>query len=171
MQQNKKKYKKREPRYRQRTRQPVRREIGCYEILRYYTGNHEKSKRRSIAEYREILQRYMFFIIDKVLEGNKVALPCAMGYLVIIGTKQHLGYLVPHWRNTNKLWNENPEAKKNKQLVYCMNHHTDGVRYSLRWHTKRVYVYNKKFYSFKPCRALKLKIRDLIFDGKRYYVR
>lgn len=165
-----KKYEKRKPVYRQRIRQPIRREVGYYEMLRYYTSNYDIKERRSISEYRSIIKKYIEFLIQKILGGKIIQLPCATGYIGITGIKNYK-HLAPNWRETNKLWNKNEEAKNKQQIVYCLNHHTDGVRYKIRWYTRDVCIYNKRFYSFIPCRTFKRTVRDLIYNGKQFYVK
>ena len=55
--------------------------------------------------------------------------------------------LPPNWAKTKELWEKNPEAKAKKQLVYCTNDHTNGIRYKIIWSKRRVLVENKTLYS------------------------
>ena len=68
------------------------------------------------------------------------------------------------WVATNKLWNEDEEAKEKKLLVRFTNYHTS--KYVFRLYFKK-YIYsfkNKKYYKFKTvrsfARALATRIKD-----------
>ena len=71
------------------------------------------------------------------------------------------------WVTTNKLWNEDIEAKEKKLLVRYTNSHTS--RYVFRIYMKK-YNYsfkNKKYYSFKPCRTFKRLLSARINDENK----
>lgn len=79
----------------------------------------------SIDDYMTINSLYNKFLIQKVLEGFEVTLPARLGTLSIIGKKQNLRIedgiikgLAPDWVKTKKLWDNNPEAKKKKKLMF-----------------------------------------------------
>jgi len=72
------------------------------------------------------------------------------------------------WVATNKLWNEDIEAKEKKLLVRYSNSHTS--RYVFRIYFKK-YNYsfkNKKYYSFKPCRTFQRLLGKRIKDDTKY---
>ena len=120
----------------------------------------------------------MEFLIKKVLEGEEVTLPARLGTLFIQGVKKNLKFnkdgvplLPPDWSKTKKLWDNNPEAKINKKLVYCLNEETDGVVYKLHWSKNRVPIENKLYYNFILTRANKRAIHNNIKQGKEYLIK
>jgi hypothetical protein len=123
--------------------------------------------------YIELCSKFMKFIIEKVFEGLCVPLPGRLGTLQIVGKKQkpvigedgEIKGLAPNWPATLKLWEKDPEAKKNKKLVYHTNYKTDGYRYKFFWSKKRVLVENKTLYTLKMTRANKRSVKDLILKG------
>ena len=128
--------------------------------------------------YISIANKYMEFLIKKVLEGEEVTLPARLGTLFIQGVKKNLKFnkdgvplLPPDWSKTKKLWDNNPEAKINKKLVYCLNEETDGVVYKLHWSKNRVPIENKLYYNFILTRANKRAIHNNIKQGKEYLIK
>ena len=129
-----------------------------------------------VSDYLHITGEYNKFLVEKVLEGHEVMLPARMGTLAILGKKQNIKVdedgkirgLAPDWVSTKKLWDENPEAKKRKQLVYHTNEHTDNTRYKFFWHKASVLVGNKTLYSLKMTRGNKRAVHQRIKDGHQY---
>ncbi len=127
----------------------------------------------------KIIYMFMKYIVSKALEGHEVKLPQGMGKLYVKGTPQKMRYdeqgkikgLAPDWVSTKKFWDSNPEAKKQKKLLYHLNHHTDGVIYRYNWSKNRVIVDNKGLYSLKMSRANKRAVSNLIKNGKEYLIR
>lgn len=129
-----------------------------------------------IQSYLLLTAAYNTFLIDKVLDGKEVTLPSRMGTLSIVGRKQTIRFdedgkiegLAPDWVKTKELWATNPEAKKNKKLVYHMNSHTDNVRYKFLWSKKNVLVENKTLYSLRLTRTNKRAVHAKIMEGAQY---
>jgi len=119
---------------------------------------------------------YNKFLIQKVLEGSEVTLPARMGTLTVVGRKQKVSYdengkirgLAPDWVKTKKLWDSNSEARKNKQLLYHLNSHTDNVRYKYLWSKLQVLAENKTLYALRLTRDNKRAVYNMIKQGKLY---
>ena len=129
-------------------------------------------------QYLEIANGYMEFLIQKVLEGEEVTMPARLGTLFIQGVKKNLKFnkdgiplLPPNWAATKKLWDNNPDAKATKKIVYCLNEETDGVVYKLHWSKNRVPIENKLYYNFILTRANKRAIHQQIVKGKEYLIK
>ena len=129
-----------------------------------------------IKLYLILAADYNTFLINKVLEGKEVTLPSRMGTLSIVGRKQTIRYdedgkivgLAPDWVKTKELWATNPEAKKEKKLLYHMNSHTDNVRYKYLWSKKNVLVENKTLYSLRLTRTNKRAVHSKIMSGAQF---
>ena len=132
-----------------------------------------------IKTYLLIAADYNKFLMDKVLQGEEVSLPSRMGTLCIMGKKQKIRFnedgkvigLAPDWVKTKKLWDENPEAKKQKKLVYHTNDHSDNIRYKYSWSKFRVLVENKTLYSLRVTRTNKRAVHERIISGQEYLTR
>ena len=126
--------------------------------------------------YKTISFSYNKFLIEKVLEGEEVTLPNRLGSLYIAGKKLKIKFdkdnnpigLPPNWVKTKKLWESSPEAKKKKQLVYCTNDHSDGIRYRYMWSKYRVFAENKMLYSLLLSRTNKRLLYKNILNNKDY---
>lgn len=130
-------------------------------------------------EYLEITKGFMEFIMEQVIEEAKeVKLPAGCGTLKVVGRKivpkvdenGEITNLAPDWVKTKKLWEENPEAKKEKRLVHHFNDHTNGVSYRLEWCKTILGLANKNYYGFIAARQHKRKIHTNIITGKEYLI-
>lgn len=146
----------------------------------YYTYlKNSSNKSLEKSEYIKYNNLFNKFLISKVLQGFEVALPKDIGTLSVIGNKQkprldsegNIIGLAPNWVETNKLWKENEEARKNKKIVYFMNHHSDGVKYRYLWSRAKVSLKNKTLYSLTMTRANKREVAKLIKSGKQFKIK
>ncbi len=142
-----------------------------YKLYRQTAVNTVDSK-----TYISYANEYNKFLANKVLEGETITLPSRMGTLSIVGKKQNIRFdesgavkgLAPDWVKTKQLWNNNPEARKNKKLLYHTNSHTDNVRYKFFWSKTNIITLNKILYSLKITRDNKRAVHNLIKEGKQY---
>ena len=131
-----------------------------------------------INVYIKIVQGLFKYMIKKMFEGYEVKMFSRLGSLQIVGRKVrprvdeqgNVKGLAPNWAETKKLWDNDPKAKEEKQLVYCFNENTMGIRYKCLWSKKNVNTKNKGIYSFRLVRANKRKINQLANEGKEYLV-
>lgn len=137
----------------------------CYEEL-----GLEISYRRAKKVWDAVTRK----IQEEVLSGGEVKLPGRMGTLSIRGKKTPFfpdgahRYRNINWKETNKLWEECPECKENKQFVFYLNEHSDRVYYKWFWSKHKMYVSNRHLYRFVPAHTLKKRLSSLIFAGKEY---
>lgn len=144
-----------------------------YQIYRAKSSNPV-----DVKTYLDICYKFNKFVVGKVLEGHTVVFPSRLGKLSVVGKKVtprvvdgEIKGLAPDWVGTKALWDRNPQARENKQLVYHFNEHTDNVRYKFIWSKNRVLVTNKTAYSLKLTRTNKRKLSSLIKEGKEYYIK
>lgn len=128
--------------------------------------------------YITIVNGYMKFLMRKLFLKGEVLLPERLGSLQIIGKKIKVRIeegkikgLAPDWANTNKLWEEDAKAKKEKQLVYHFNEETDGIRYRFFWSKRNALVFNKTLYYLRLTRTNKRILASLIKEGKEYIIK
>ena len=130
-----------------------------------------------ISQYRDITNRYLLYLVDKLLGNGKVKLPLELGTIVFEGKKIKIRFnedgqvanLHIDWKSTKEFWNEYPE-KENKEYIYFDNDHTNGIRYRFKWKHLGNKLKFKRFYTFIPCRALKRKIAKLIKEENKEYI-
>ena len=115
-----------------------------------------------VSRYIEITNLFMKFLSNKLLEKGSIIIPERLGNLSIIGKKIKVRIeegkikgLAPDWVKTKELWEEDSQAKLEKQLVYHFNENTNGIRYKYSWSKNRVLVTNKTLYNLKMTRENK----------------
>ncbi len=140
----------------------------------FYKKNVEDPVDSSI--YKQITTEYHNYIIEKVIDGEKVGLPNRCGHLLIKGRKRvakidekgNITGVPPHYSKTKELWERNPEAKRLKTMVYCMNEHSGQIVYSFFWSKKRVTAKFKDLYTLRMVRRHKRKLWEYIMNGRTY---
>ena len=84
--------------------------------------------------------------------------------------KEHPELNIPnkkYWVATNKLWNEDEEAKEKKLLVRFTNYHTSKYVFFV-YFKKYVYPFkNKKYFKFKTTRSLARMLGKRIKDENK----
>lgn len=133
--------------------------------------------------YKRIIAGFVQFIIKKALDGFSVRLAGgrSLGALAIIGKdtiklndKGEIVGAPVDAKETKKLWASNPEAKANREFIYHLNEHTNGISYSWLWSTRGMKIANKRLYSLITTKGQNgngRKITRMIRDhGKEYYV-
>lgn len=126
-----------------------------------------------VKEYIYIVNGFFKFLIGKVLAGKIVRLPINMGTLRIVGTKVkprlndkgNIEGLAPSWGKTWELWNRKPEAKENKEVVFCFNEHSNGLRFRYIWSKKSVALKNKTVYALKMSRPNKRAVYKIAHEN------
>lgn len=150
----------------------IKTHIGSADIYAFYRRNTD-NKTVSRSTFSKITDEFNDAIMSAVIyEGYEFALPFRLGHIRIRKHKPKLRYnedgsldktpLHPNWKETKKLWEENPEAKERKQLVFHTNPHTDGYQYKFFWHKKHCNIKNHTSYCFIPSRANKRKLAALL---------
>ena len=131
-----------------------------------------------VSRYVEIINSFMKFLSSKLLQRGEISIPDRLGRLMILGKKVKVRIedgkikgLAPDWVKTKELWEEDPQAKLDKQLVYHFNENTNGIRYKYFWSKSRVLVTNKTLYNLKMTRENKRTLSKLVSEGKEYLIR
>ena len=131
----------------------------------------------SKSDYVKIASAFIKFIMYRIIHhSDTIQLPFKMGTLNVVGRKQKIKYdeegnikgLSPNWKKTKELYDRCPECKEKRQIVYNMNEHSDGIRYSFNWGLRNVMLKNKSYYVLKMTRANKRDLYRSILSGKEY---
>lgn len=153
-------------------------DIKSQEQYDYYvktTGNPLHISKRI---YTEIREKFFKKIMEKVItEAYEYRFPYKMGYLLPIKYKKKIHYadnglIKPgsfsiDYGATLKLWEENPEAAKNKKVLVHLNEHSNGFTPALWWDRRSTIVTNLRYYSFKPTRDINRTIAKVFKDPHR----
>lgn len=114
-------------------------------------------------------------INEMILHNRFFKLPFRLGTIMILKTKPVVKFkkdgtlsLPIDYKETNKLWEEDAEAKKNKKFVYFRNLHTGGYLMYFKWTKSSTNVRNIKAYTFVPVKGAK---RQLVASLKDPFVK
>jgi hypothetical protein len=146
-----------------------------YGIEDYYKAFRKEnpSIKISQAQYSNIVSKFNIGLIDLIIEDNvEYVLPHLGSSLSIRKTKNEPkivdGKLYNKspvdWVTTNKLWDEDEEAREKKLLVRFLNNHTSKHVFKVSF-KKYIHPFmNKKYYSFKTSRYFARLLADRIKD-------
>ena len=145
----------------------------------YEAYSHEYGKKRLNKQlYRRVNAEFAKFLIELVLNGEVVRLPCSTGVIGIVGrktkhkiTENGHAYANIDWRRTCEMWKAHPEMRVSKKYVYYTNLHTQGIQYSFTWNRKANKFKNRYLYEFNCRRENKRALYRRIMDGQVYQVR
>lgn len=151
--------------------------LGMNDIALFY----QETEKNPIdtKEFRRIVNGFHQFLADKIIAGETVRLPERLGEIKIVGRKVtpkidpetgNVIGLAPDWGETRKLWEKCPQCEEEKQLVYHLNEHTNGIRYKVVWSKIGVFLHNRDFYAFTAVRSLKRTLKKAIDEGKEYFI-
>lgn len=128
--------------------------------------------------YNKLCRDYLKFLSARLLLDGSVKLPERLGTVEIQGTKAKFRVedglikgLPPDWYSTRKLWEENPQAKEEKRVLFFFNEETNGIRYKFHWNKTGVVTPNKYLYQLQLCRTNKRELARLIKSGKEYKIK
>lgn len=152
--------------------------FGIEHIYRYYKKNNQDP-----VDYRTFVDAWKDFadaVTDDIaFTGKDFMMPFRVGTLGIRKRKIQVSinkdgtidkrYLRPDWVATRKLWNIDPEAKKNKQLVFHLNKHFNGFNCKWFWDKTACLIPNQSAYSLVMTRENKRKLAKAIFNGESDY--
>ncbi len=111
-------------------------------------------------------------IMKEMIYHNRFfKLPFRLGTIMILKSKPVPKYkkngllaLPIDYKETNKLWENDPEAKKNRKFVYFRNLHTGGYLMHFKWVKSNTNVRNIKAYKFSPVKGAKRLLSAALKD-------
>lgn len=174
-----------------RTKGKYKADVATKEMFNCYQNRIEKKSIYDIEKkiFVAILKRINGRIIENIITTNyEFVMPFRLGTLSVKKFKTRLkldadGNLVKSkipvdYGKTLALWKVNPEARAAKKLVYFLNDHTDGFRYTFNWDKRTCNVRNRSIYCFKASRKNNRNINVALstiehldfFEYKKYII-
>lgn len=149
----------------------VKNSYGVYDGYKYYRKNKPKDKMYVLSEsqYFSIIRRINELLVEGLLEGHDVTLPCRFGRIelrkrnarVFFDGNKLKSNLPIDWDKTLKLWYEDEEAYRNKTLVKI----EEKEIYKLYYNRNIAEYTNKTFYQFNFNRDLKRRLKISIKEN------
>lgn len=159
----------------QRRKHKIKNSYGITDFFRYYKKNY-KSPIKDLRKYSDILKAINHEFANELAEsGYDIKFPKHMGMLSISKRKGVVwinkeGKLCSNrpidYVATNKLWKDNPEAKKQKRIIRLENPHSDGYQFRIYYKRRTANYKNKKIYAVQFNRQMSRKFAKSIRDGK-----
>ena len=152
--------------------------VGIFEMFELYRNKKKESLKMheliNKKDFSFILNSFFSFLKEKVSKNIPVKLPVGFGKIYIKSYKQKIRIdkngkisgLCPNWKVTKELWEKDPEAKKNKKLIFYPNFDTDRRVYKIAWSMKNLFAKNKFLYSFIASADLRKKFSKNIREKK-----
>jgi hypothetical protein len=146
----------------------------CKDYWQYYCKNCKKIPYKKYKEILDfIMEQYSFLISEKAMD---IKFPYRLGQIRIRkyfkSPKFEGGELVNNlpinYKATKELWESDPEAKENKQVIYLLNQHSDGYMYQIRYTVSDIANrYDKlRFLKYKPARIMSRQFSKNIREHK-----
>ena len=121
--------------------------------------------------YKQIIKKVHKYYSDNLCDGKEVIFPKKMGVIDVVFRKPKLyrddsgkiqnNYPVD-WKRTLELWAEDNDAREKRILVKDPQNKV----YRVYYHKKLALYTNKSHFGFKPCRTVKLALKDAMLSGR-----
>ena len=146
---------------------------GLKSIYRFYKQNATK---QTVAPsvFKRVWTTFITEILKDIMLGGKDFSMPSLGTIgirkqkvIVVMTPEgdiDKRYLRPDWKATKELWKRDPEAKKNKQLVFHLNKHFNGFNCKWFWDKSTCSVPNNSAYSLTMTRENKRELAKVIND-------
>lgn len=110
--------------------------------------------------YKQIVKEYITIVFEKIFDGNIYYMPYGFGPLYVNKRKVIVGKrLSPDWEAT----------KKYGKMVFHLNEHTNGFKYSFKWDKGGCRFRNGRLYRLEIARLNKRALaKSIKQEGKDY---
>lgn len=149
------------------------------DLYRQYRSELDSVDRGSVydvpyAQFAKILEMTNEAMMEAMMKENMtMKLPYRLGEVSIKKYKRktenedgsmNKRKLSVDWKETKILWAEDPEAKKDKILIYHLNRHTLGYKYMWHWYRGVSNIKNVRLYRFYPLRKWKRGLAAMLLN-------
>lgn len=144
---------------------------GVYDYYKYYRVHRPNLHEYVLYEsvYFAIIRRVNKLLVEELCRTGNITFPFRMGEIqaykktpkTYIRNGKVVSSKIIDWNKTLELWYEDPEAHKNKILVY-----DDGEHPTARYKKSNAIYKNKYYYEFSLCRDAKLKVKAAFNSDK-----
>ena len=156
-----------------RTKGKTNRDYGTREAYERFLEKHPEFKDKVSAKmHLSILRQFHSLLRKRMIEEAYIYSMPGIGAIAVRRRKIRVRFeedgrlrtynLPVDYNETRKLWDRDLIAAKKKQLVFFLNDHTNGWRYTWHWH--RTGKDNLSLYKFIPCRRLKRELAAALKD-------
>ena len=126
--------------------------------------------------FGKVLREFNDHVRDRIsTKGAEYIMPCRIGKIQLRKVKTEvklsedgsiINNLPINWKETRRLWSENPKAKEKKTKIRFTNEHTDGYTFRIFFRKSKANFKNKSIYRMQFNREMKRQLSKSIFAGK-----
>jgi hypothetical protein len=135
---------------------------GLVDMYDFYISDKELDSPYFISrlEFRTILKDYITIVFKEIFNGNMYYMPYGFGPLYVNKRKVIPGKrLSPNWE----------ETKKYGKLIFHLNEHSNGFKYSFKWDKGNCRFKNNRLYRLEMARCNKRALaKSIKEEGKDY---
>ena len=153
----------------------VKTDYGSGDYYNFFVRKY-KASHISRAVFGAVVREFNEHVRDSLSrKGSEYIFPCKIGKIELRKIKTEVSIdsdgnivnkLPTNWKETRKLWNENPKAKENKVKIKFTNEHTDGYTFRIVYLRSKANYKNKSVYKIKFNRIMKRDLSKSIFKGR-----
>lgn len=153
----------------------VKSDYGVSDYYRFFKKNNPDIN-ITRAEFGAIIKEFNSHTRDRMaLKGAGFILPFRLGKVELRKVKTEvkidedgnvINQLPTNWKETRKLWKENPAAKDKGIKIKFTNEHTDGYTFKISYLRGKANFKNKTIYKIRFNRDLKRNLSASIFAGR-----
>lgn len=167
-----KEFKRRVQKLNQPRHYSVNNSLGVYDSYKWYRKNKPKDKMYVLTEsqYFAIVRKINLLLVEEILEGNDVKLPCRMGSIELRKYDSNIrvdeegrvhNNLPIDWSKTLELWYEDEEAYKERTLVKM----EEKEIFKIYYNKSSANYNNRSFYEFTFNKDLRTRLKQKIKEG------
>lgn len=144
----------------------------------YYRFWKSRNKHVNINRktYGKIVREFNEHVRDRLSnKGAGYIIPAGLGKIELRKFKNEvkidedgsiINHLPTNWKETRKLWNENPKAREKRIKIKFTNEHTDGHMFRIAYLRSKATYKNKSVYKMRFNRIMKRQLSKSIFLGR-----
>jgi len=152
----------------------VKADYGTNDYYRFYKKKYRTDVSRLI--YGKIIREFNEHTRDRLSrKGAGYIIPNGLGKIELRKMKTEvkidddgsiINHLPTNWKETRKLWSENPKAREKRVKIKFTNEHTDGHMFRIVYLRSKATYKNKSVYKMRFNRTMKRDLSKSIFQGR-----
>lgn len=156
--------------------------VGTREFYKHYRNKYVEKKGDaydiSRGIYLNICKEFNQAYMDKALfNAEDIKLPCRLGYLGVRKYKKKFVFdedgniikgMPVDWKRTKDLWYRDPEARRQRKVVYHDNWRSDDYLAMFKWFKRTAIFPNASMYRFIVTRTNKRTLSAIMKNNKEY---
>lgn len=146
-------------------------DYGLKDYYKYYLKDNNNPVNNK--QFHKVISEFNKKIVDMIINDNLEFTPTTLQLTFCIRKSKRIPRIENNklintnpidWKSTNKLWEEDTEAKEKKIIIRYLNNHTSKYVFRIKLLKSGKPYNNRKMYRFKPCRGFQRNLAKRILD-------